>query len=263
MPFMKYLLLSSLLLTCALGAFEHDLHLTTLPGKSEAVMICLHGYGGSYKIAERIRKITGVEETLVSFNFPDHGISPDKDHTNCTFGTPKEILPVIHVLKKCIIDEKRDRVNVYAISAGSGAFVNTLAALATDQNIGLSPEEKKTILKALSRGKIILDVPLKSVDEILVFKGADPRMELIAQRYRDNDMRPIDSLCKLKDLSLDIVVYIEEPDEILSNKDDTLYLERLYTANRFGKTVVICSKSGGHGGIHPDLWEHYTKQPVK
>lgn len=257
---MKYLLLSSFLLQCALGAFEHDLHLTTMPGKSEAIMICLHGYGGSYKVAERIRQTTDVEETLISFNFPDHEISPEKDHTGCAFGTPKEILPVIHVLKKCIIDEKREQVNIYAISAGGGAFVNTLAALSTDRDVGLTDEEKKTILQALSKGKIILDVPLKSVDEIIVFKGADPRMVLIAQRYRDNDMRPIDSLCKLKDLSLNIIVYIEEPDEILSNKDDTLYLERLQTANRLGKTVVISSKSGGHGGTHPDLWEYYTKK---
>ncbi len=42
-------------------------------------------------------------------------------------------------------------------------------------------------------------------------------------------MEPIDALEGLENLSLHIVVYFQNPDEVLSNRDDEVFIERLKT----------------------------------
>ena len=57
--------------------FKHDLHPTIIPGENSKVMLCLHGFGLSYKYAEKIEP--HLDHTLISFNFPDYG-SKDKKY---------------------------------------------------------------------------------------------------------------------------------------------------------------------------------------
>jgi hypothetical protein len=239
--------------------FDYDLKPTVIPGNA-SIMVCLHGYGNDHRHAERI-KTAGVEETLVSFNFPDHhGRSQWRVPT---FGSIQEILPALHVLKTCVVDGKAEKINLYGYSAGGGAVVNLMAALKTSKHdaelkkIGITAEEKKQIISALEKGVVILDTPLKSVEEIIDHRGSSLFLFCAAKRYQWNGFRPIDGLHHLD--GLNIIVHFQDPDTVLSNRDDELYIEKLKKGNTRGKTeVVIGSDEGGHAALHPTLWKFYN-----
>ena len=123
------------------------------------------------------------------------------------------------------------------------------------QKIGVDQQAKNKMLQAIQKGQIVLDCPLKSVREIIAFKGPNTVLEVLQKRYQDNNMEPIDAIKYLKGLSLKIVLYFNNPDEILSNRDDELFYERLKKVNSTGKTLLVLGKEKGHNSAHPLLWD--------
>jgi hypothetical protein len=234
---------------------------TVTEGKSDKTLICFHGMGGSFRMAKILRKQLPFKETLVSFNFPDHGIRGDFDPVKTSFGTPEELIPAFFALKKCIVEGNLDTVDLYGFSAGGGALINVLGKLNTAsgeelKTFGISSEDREKILHAVQRGRILLDSPLKSIEEIIDFRGKDPFLELVCARYKENGLSPIESVDNLKGLSLQILLYFETPDEILSNRDDLLFFEKLKAAH-VGTTVLFTGNEGGHNFIHHPLWRSY------
>ncbi len=191
------------------------------------------GYSGDYRLGRHLKKV-GLKENIVSFNFPDYGIREGMfDAEKATFGTIQELLPAIYVLKKCVVEKGLHEIDLYGFSAGGGAAVNVLAVLNTskyDKALkahGITLEDKQKILKAIQSGIVILDAPLKSIDEVIAARGSTKELEIIAKHYQENDLRPIDSLRHLENLSLQVIVYFQSPDAVISNRDDALFIERL------------------------------------
>jgi len=264
-----FLLLASFLYCGSVSShpFGYDLHPISILGKSGRTMICFHGYGSNYKIAYSVKNQGVTEPTLISFNFPDHDILHRKnvDPSRLTFGTIDELLPAFYCLKEAVIDQGLEGIDLYGFSAGGGVVINLIAVLnsssydANLQKIGIGESEKSALLNAIQKGVVVLDAPLKSVDEILDFRGANHELEFLAEQYRENGFRPIDALSSLKGLSLHILLHFQENDEVLSNRDDSAYIERLQNANSLGKTIVIMANDGGHSAPHPSLWQNYKK----
>ncbi len=230
-------------------------------------MICFHGYGGNCNLITDLKDSGLIDSTLVGFNFPDHDISEKTyDPNQLTFGTIAELLPALYVLKKYIIDDNMQSIDLYGRSAGGGALINVIAILNTGrfsdelQNIGIGIEEKKQLLTAIQNGLIILDVPLKSVEEIIDLRGATDELNILAKNYRDNHLRPIDTIASLHGLSLDIIVHFQESDEIISNRDDQMYIDKLTEANSLGCSSVILGRDAGHTGLHQSLWQFYAEK---
>lgn len=248
--------------------FDYDLHVTRIPGESSKTMICFHGMGGNYRIAHALKRTNKLlTENLVSFNFPDHSIREGYYNPHqTTLGTIQEILPAIYVLKQVIIDEGIAEVNLYGFSAGGGAIINTLAVLNSSRydsflsTINVSLEDKQKILGVIQKGYIILDAPLKSIAEIIDFRGVTKELEIVGERYRTNGMEPIDVLPQLTNLSLHFIVHFQVPDEILSNRDDNFFIERLEQYNQKGTTSVIIGSDGGHVRSHHTLWNYYLQE---
>ncbi|MFI5334085.1 MAG: effector binding domain-containing protein [Chlamydiales bacterium] len=246
--------------------FDYNLHLCSFPGSNGRTMVCMHGYGGNYRIAKILKDLGVTDATLVSFNFPDHGMREWRDDVEkATFGTIKELLPALYVIKKHVIDEGLESIDLYGFSAGGGALVNLLAALNDTRydeelkKIGIANQEKTKIVQAIQKGIVILDTPLKSLEEIIAFRGHSPELELVARNYQNNQLRPIDSLERLKGLSLNVIVHFQEKDETLYNRDDILFLDRLKQANAAGKTSVVIGNDGGHNAPHFSLWRCYSQ----
>jgi hypothetical protein len=267
----KSIIILGLIMTTPLSAenshpFNYDLHLTTLPSKTNKTMVTLHGMGGNYQIAEVVKERGRINETLVTFNFPDYSLgSRNSNPTGLTFGSIKELLPALFVLKKTIADNNLNEINLYGFSAGGGAIINILNVLTTEtydndlKGIGITQAIKEQILKAIQKGIIILDSPLKSIGEIIALRGSSLELEWISSQYTKNKMEPIETLIRLHDLAFHILVYFETPDEILSNRDDQLFFERLEKANSKGTTVLIEGKNGSHTSAHPKLWNYYRQ----
>ncbi len=246
--------------------FDYNLRMHSIPGNSGRTMVCMHGYGGNYRIAKTLKDLHVTDATLVSFNFPDHGIREWRDDfEKAAFGTIKEILPALYVIKKHVVDEGLEAIDLYGFSAGGGALVNLLAALNTSKfdtelkKIGIESKEKAQMVKAIQKGIVILDTPLKSLEEIIAFRGNSPQLDLVAKNYQANQLRPIDSLELLQGLSLNVIVHFQERDEMLYNRDDAIYLERLQKANAQGKTSVVIANDGGHNAPHFSLWKCYSQ----
>lgn len=251
--------------------FDYDLHLVSLPGvslpgKNARTMICFHGYGDNYEITLSLRNLNLIDATLVSFNFPEYDIKQGRkyDPKKATFGTIDELLPALYAMKIVVLNQGLDSIDLYGFSAGGGAVINTIAVLnkttydAQLERIGIGSQEKKRLLSAIQKGVVILDTPLKSVEEIIDFRGSTEELESLAKKYRENDLRPIDSLEQLKGLSLDVILHFQEKDEVLSNRDDHLYIERLKATQQ--KVVVIIGDDGGHMSPHLSLWKFYSQR---
>lgn len=244
--------------------FHYDLGIEVLPtAQNEAnVMICCHGMGSSNKLGHILRTYPEIKDHIVSFNFPDHGIVDNAYDANQTsFGSIEELLPMLYVLKKCVVEGKIESVNLYGFSAGGGAVINAIGTLNTSyydsdlSRIGIKTEDKRRILTAIQRGRVILDCPLKSIEEIIAYRGSSLHMQTLADRYRKSGMRPIDALQKLANLKLDVVIHFQTPDKILSNRDDELFVKNLKDVNRDGNTTFVSGKDGGHNAYHRSLWK--------
>lgn len=142
-----------------------------------------------------------IEATLVSFNFPEYDIKEEReyDYRQATFGTIAELLPALYVLKQIVIDQGIASIDLYGFSAGGGALINVIGVLNTStydtelKKIGIHTLEKEKLLSAIQKGIIVLDTPLKSIEEIIDHRGSTPEFEYLAKNYRDNNLRPIDS----------------------------------------------------------------------
>jgi hypothetical protein len=256
---------SILLEASSQNPFSYPLNLRVLPSPQDdaEVMICLHGYGGDYRIADTLRSYQLIPDHLVSFNFPSYDT---QNPSQLYFGTIHELLPALYVIKQCVIEGQLNVVNLYGFSAGGGAIINLIAVLNSVEykqelaQIGMTAESRAKILKAIEQGIIILDSPLKSIDEVMTQHHHPQELEL-PKLFLTQHLRPIDSIEKLKGLKLTLLLYFQNPDEVLSNRDDDLFIERLkkYNQGRKGaKTRVIVKNEGGHVAFHRSLWEAYS-----
>ncbi len=247
--------------------FVYDLHLFSDQDSQKNAVICFHGFGGDYRIGNTVKPFFLEKATVISFNFPDYGKSSgflDKEQTS--FGTIEEILPALYVLKQSIVDKGFNRVCLYGFSAGGAALINCLSVLNSSsydkelKKIGILAQDKKKILEVISQGDIILDTPLKSIDEIIALYGMTPELAVIGLRYQENGMDPIESLKKWNNLFLNILVHFQVPDKIVSNRDDELFIELLKKHNG-GKISVLIGSDTGHSLPHYSLWDYYLKNP--
>lgn len=250
-----------------LSPFHYDLGVKVLPSSdpNAKIMLAFHGYGSNHNIVDLLRTYPEINDHLVGFNFPDYRIREGiYDPQTLTFGTIQELLPALYLLKQYVIDKGNDEIHLYGFSAGAGAIINVLAVLNTSRfdaelsQIGISKQDKIQILQAIEKGHIILESPLKSIEEIIAFRGSTPELEWIAKRYRESHLRPIDSLNDLSNLKLNILIYFQDPDEVLSNRDDSIFIDKLKRQNQ-GITSVVIGHEGGHNMYHRSLWKAYAK----
>lgn len=248
--------------------FNYDLNLSSSPGTNGRVMICFHGYGDNSDIAFYLRNLKCIDSTLISFNFPEYDINKGRkyDPKSATFGSIDELLPAFYTMKLAVLDEGLESIDLYGFSAGGGALINVIAILNTSnydlelKKIGIKKAEKKKLLSAIQKGIVVLDAPFKSIEEIIDLRGSTAEFKILAKKYRTNDLRPIDSLKRLKGLSLNILLYFQEKDEVLSNRDDNLYIERLKKHQVGGKLTVIKGSDGKHTSPHLLLWQAYSQK---
>lgn len=247
--------------------FAHDLGIKIISSvKKEAeVTVCCHGYGHDNSIGDVLNSFKVVPDHIVSFNFPDYNcVAQHYDPKKSSFGSINELLPLFYVLKVVVVDAQLQKVNLYGFSAGGGAVINALAVLNQAiydeqlKTIGIDADAKRKIRDAVQKGLVILDCPLKSIDEIMALRGKEPEFAILSQRYIKNNMRPIDAIEKLKGMNLTVLLHFQTPDEILGNRDDKLFSDRLIAINT-GKTRVIYGNDGGHNSYHKSLWLEYRK----
>ncbi len=248
--------------------FTYNLNVQLIKGRSESekVLLLLHGMGSDHRIADIMKSYDSIPAHLISFDFPDAAVNERQyDPRKTTFGSIQEILPVLYLLKKLVVEGGLTSIDLFGFSAGGGAVINTIAVLNTDryeaqlQNLGIGKMEKRSILNALQNGVILLDVPLKSIQEIIETRGRDASLDIIGSHYRANGFEPIDALRDWKGVSMRVIVYFEVPDESLSNRDDDLYIQRLKSCNTKGTVQAIKGSNGGHASYHTPLWKAYLQ----
>lgn len=246
--------------------FNYNININIIQGDSsnEDVIVCCHGFGGNYSIDEIIKSYHAIPDHLVGFNFPDYDIYQQGiDITKICLGSIQELLPIAFILKRIVVDAHADRVSLYGFSCGGGAVVNFLGIMNTHQydqellSVGVDTYSKDKILAALQKGAILLDSPLKSFEEIVEMSSYDNTSKILAARYKNNEMRPIDALAKWEGLKMTVVLFFQNPDQAVYNRDDQLFIKRLELYNK-GKNIILIKNEGGHLAFHYSLWKAYA-----
>lgn len=224
--------------------------------QSGEVTICCHGYGSNKSIAHSIRRYAPITGYLVSFNFPDYDCHQRKCcASDLTFGSINEVLPLLYIIKR-LVDSGLKKISVYGFSAGGGAIINMLRSLNSKQwnsdlkRLGIGEPEKEKMIRALERGVVLLDCPLKSIQEIIDFRGHSQELQIISDQFKKNNTQPIDSVLKLLDMKLHIVLHFQDNDEVLSNRDDDLFIQRLKHANKRG--IISEAMHAAYSKKYPD-----------
>jgi hypothetical protein len=242
----------------------------TIPGftDEQEILIGCHGFGMDAQVIDFLEIQEFAPHHLVAFNFPNygHGVN-DQPAEELKFGTIWELEPLPRLLKTCVVDGNQERIHLYGFSAGGGAIVNTLAILwhyrfADElESFGIGLKERDQIIRAVQKGTIALDLPIKSVDEVIIAHPEEATENLLsaAQNYIDNDLRPIDNLLKLEGIHLNILLHFQANDRILTNRDDDLYCERLLHANKGGLTHIVIGTEGIHAPCLPTILEAYRE----
>lgn len=250
--------------------FTHNLGIKTKISdhKNAQIIVCCHGYGHNNNLIDVLHANGITNHHLIGFNFPDHNFDPAiYDHTKASFGTIQELLPLLYLVKQLVIDGSNPVIHLYGFSAGGGAVINALMTLHSSVHdnallsIGISQADKAALLNALSTGYVLLDCPLKSIEEIIDLRGITPEFNFISKQYAHNNMRPIDSLLKLNNLKTHIICNFEHPDEVIGNRDDILFINRLKQTNPKSLTVLT-SKEGGHIAFHSQLWKTFANKLI-
>lgn len=232
--------------------YNPDIELINGTENLDQITITCHGYGANKDIGFMVAP--ELNATVLTFNFPDHDLI-DTIH----FGTIHEYLPILFLLKACVVSGIK-KINLYGFSAGGGAIINTLAILNSQKytqdliRIGVNREDVQEIVHVVCAGMTILDVPLKSVEEVLSIRPRDPVIKILAQRFKANGFEPIEVIDQLAGLKLNLLIYFEHHDQILSNRDDQLFYQKLKSVNKDGSTQLIMGSDGGHNGFHQKLW---------
>jgi hypothetical protein len=251
--------------------FNYPLNIKVHEGKSpnQQVILCCHGYGGDSSIAAVIASHKIAPDHLIGFNFPDHNIFNRSMHpSQITYGTINEILPAVYLLKKIVVDAQTDKLSLYGFSAGGAAVINLIGMLNTPQyypkflSIGVNSNDIQKILNAIQKGTILLDAPLKSIEEYnAAHPGClkDPLHAVQSTNYLKNGMNPIESISKWKGLNLSVILFYQNPDQAISNRDDALFAEKLRQMNPNGRNLVLSKSEGGHLGFHYSLWKEYLQ----
>jgi len=249
--------------------FYYNLDTTVYPAKDDNadVMVYLHSSSGNSTELASVYRRGVLPHHLVTFNMPDANCTFNSNDT-LSFGTIEELLPALYIIKTCVVGAQVSTIHVCGFSAGGGALINLLKILNTSKyddelaHIGITTTDKQTMLAAIQRGHVILHCPLRSVEEVIAFRGSNEILEKLAHQYDKHDLRPIDSACDLEGLKLTLILHFQINDEILSNRDDKILYFNLSNAiaTAQGKVVLIVGNDGGHNApYHASLWHGYQK----
>lgn len=245
--------------------FDYNLDVRYVKGTSKNTLLCSHGFGGnSRKVIDRVKPYTS--DTIIGFNYIDHDFSHDTgDDRKTVMATPLEIMPLIYMLKECVIENKISPISLYGYALGAANVVYAISFLATDdrddllKKYNITSSDKKSILEALRHGKILLDVPFKSLDENIALRGETEILLMYKERASKHKMlSPLDTLKKLSDLNMTFLVFFDTNDEEWSNREDSNFVKNLLEANSNGTSIVIKTDNGGHAADHTALWKIYS-----
>src|SRR5579863_6770524 len=103
--------------------FSHDLSVQCSPGTNKTILLCNHGFGGSSQsVMDRVRSNTS--DTVITFNYIDHDFSHETgDDTKTVVATPLEIMPLLYMLKKCVVDSKISSISLYGYALGAANII--------------------------------------------------------------------------------------------------------------------------------------------
>lgn len=251
--------------------------------KFAPVTLILHGFGSDSD--EMIKYIHGLNprDHLVSFNLPYYNAFNRLFAGVSSIGTFDELAPLIFRLKTLIIDRGISKLNVYGFSIGGGVIVNTLMVLSGtcfDQRLtamGIDTDAKKQILDALRKGFLLLDSPLQDIGCVqlerevakrcegldqgmieMCKKIAESTMAQCAERCKISNLCPLNSFACIKHLGFSIILFLQDPDEILTNIHNEALIEHL-TKDTTHQVTVLRHDEEGHFGTHARIWEKYRE----
>lgn len=264
----------------------YDPHISLIRETDETVIntgrktVYFHGFGGNSSVAAGIKHLYGAERLpgdVVTFDFADAVTTAGMDTTKSSLGQWPDMKTALYVLKT-LHDSGETAVGITAHSRGGATAVNTVAALVDettkyDENlaeIGIDGAKRKAMLKMLQRGQIVLECPLVHVRSVIKHQvetsragswltrmfgdslssssasTADYCASAVVRKYRPWNEQAIESAEKWNNIRIPTIVHFQENDEVLGNRNDHEFYEKLSASNGVDHTERHVGADGGH-----------------
>ncbi len=227
--------------------------------------IYLHGWGDTKQSAKLLKAFCDVlPGDLITFNFRDNGVLlPKFGYSN--LGQLPDVLSTIYVIKWTRDNLNVQEVDLFGYSRGGATLLNTVAVL-NDKNgtydkdlasIGITQEDRKSLLSMIQRGCHVLDCPLTNmnvtVGEFMKSKNSFwvSAFETVT-RYKRDGLQGLTSALTFGNLKLNMLVHFQHHDKIVSNKNEAELYRRLSKHNPMSIFMVL-GNNGGHLHSHAAL----------
>lgn len=228
---------------------------------ADTVTVYAHGWGDSQKTIDYLhRNAAFLPDTIVGFDFVDANFGaflPSYKKSNfCQSGDIAPLVMVLAMLDNCGLET----INLTGHSRGAGTILTTLARLKRYaryrrffQKLGISKPQAARILEKVRRGVIILNCPLIDIDTIIKDKLGWFKMDWatplvrgcfvpVVTKYHPSGDSPLKAAWHLCTSGFTILIYTEQQDMIVGNKNDA----QLYTILESTDTYFCIGNDTGH-----------------
>ncbi len=214
----------------------------------------LHGFGDMKNSAKLFKEFYDtLPGNIITFQFPDWGPGIPWIRKS-SLGQFPDVATALLVLKWAKNKLGLSGVDLYGYSRGGATALNMIYVLSSDEyndklhTLGIDPQEKKELLSLIKNGSIVLDAPLRNLNESLstniVRRFANKILPYVSQ-YDPQGMQGLSSAQALRNLKFNILFHFQHNDNILTNKSETK-LYNVFHQLSPSTTYLTLGDEGGH-----------------
>lgn len=250
--------------------------------------ICLHGFGDSRLgpiYAKREYGPARLAGDIITFNFADANTESGMDTSKSSLGQWPDVEAALYVLNN-MHEYGEKNIGINGHSRGGATAINMVAALADETGkyetkfakLGIDADKKRTLLRMLQNGHIILECPLTDVRSVIRHQiskstigssltglvgswlasssinasasSIDYCASAVVRKYRPWQEQAIKSAAQWQDAKIPTIVHFQKDrwrgDEILGNENDEKLMALLSVSNGKTHTEMHAGYDGGH-----------------
>lgn len=191
---------------------------------------------------------------VITFNFPDAGWRLPFPFIYSSFGQISDVLPALYTLAYSYDHFDIHAIDIFGYSRGGAVAINMIAVLNDTEGtydellayIGIDAAKRKKLLEIVQKGSLVLNCPLADTNATMqMYSPLIRKFFSKVTQYKVDGLQALQSVQKLKGLSLNVLLHFQFHDRRVFNiKDGDLYIA--FKQHNPATTYLVLGNDGGH-----------------